>query len=160
MHATVHATQSFAGPWWLAVVVVEASAHDVLEPVLRELPARLTPAAGPPDSTAVDFGPMVRTGTVGCLALRWQAGAPAAVARTNADVATMVGELRLAEIGANSTQLTLTGQFVPAPAASRFAVESVAAQRGCDEVVERLARSIEDAVADQIGTRSPYDGRY
>ena len=117
------ATREFAGPWWLAVALLELQAQDVIAPVLGHLPA-------------VQLGPMNRAGTEGHLALRW--GAERA-----SSFPTMTGELRLVEVDANRTELTLSGPFT----------SPHGAENTLDEVTGRLAGRIEAALAREIGTQ-------
>ena len=119
----VEATSDFAGPWWLAVALLELQSHVVVETVLHELPS-------------LEIGPVQRVGTEASLALRWQPGAVVAGAP-------MSGELRIMEVDGNCTALTLAGDFA-GPHGREGAV---------DEIVKRLARRIEAAVAREIGTR-------
>jgi hypothetical protein len=82
---------------------------------------------------SLEIGPLVRAGTEGRLALRWVSEPPVAHAPTT-------GELRVAEIDGNRTELTLTGDLTGA-------LDDI------DDIVERLARHIETALAREIGTQ-------
>jgi hypothetical protein len=115
----VEARREFAGPWWLAVAVLENQLHDIVEPALRELPS-------------VELGPMRRAGTEGRIALHWGAGGAASPTM-------MAGELRIAEIDGNRTELRLNSY-------------RHVAQKTLDRMTERLARRIETVVAEEIGT--------
>jgi hypothetical protein len=116
-------TREFVGPWWLAVALLELQAQEVIEPVLGHLPA-------------VEVGPMTRAGTEGHLVMRW-------VAEDVSSFPTLTGELRLVEVDANRTELTLSGPFA-VPHGDENAL---------DEVAERLAGRIEAALAREIGTQ-------
>jgi hypothetical protein len=118
------ATREFVGPWWLAVALLELQAQEVLEPVLRDVPAW------------VEVRPMLRAGTEAHFAVHWGAKSVSALPK-------MTGELRIVEVGANRTELTLTGPFA---SAHRDA-------HALGEVTERLAGRIEAALAREIGTR-------
>jgi hypothetical protein len=117
------ATREFAGPWWLAIALLELQSHDVVEPVLREV-------------APLEIGPVVRAGTEGCLALSWSAESPVPGPET-------VGELRIVEVDGNRTELRLSGALAGA----------LGRETTLDELVERLARRIETAVAREIGTQ-------
>jgi hypothetical protein len=118
------ATREFVGPWWLAVALLELQAEEVIAPVLRDVPAQVEP------------GPMRRAGTEAHLALRWGGDRAESLPTT-------IGELRLVEVDANRTELTLTGPFA-SPRGDENAI---------DEVTERLAGRIEAALAREIGTQ-------
>jgi hypothetical protein len=143
----VETTRRFVGPWWLAMALFEMELREVVMSVLRELPARLAPRTGSTRAAQLEFGPVVRDGTEGHLALRWGA--------QDAAAPMMIGELRIAEIDENCTELTLIGEFAP-PAGAVDPLGEAArphvAQSTLDAVADRLAHRIEAAVAEHIGT--------
>jgi hypothetical protein len=113
------ATRQFVGPWWLAVALLEVQAQEVIEPVLRHLPA-------------VTLGRMTRGGTEGHLAMHWGAG--------SVSFPTMTGELRIEEVDGNCTQLTLTGDFAP-PLSGQGALDDVT-ERLARRIEAAVAREI------------------
>jgi hypothetical protein len=119
----VEATSEFAGPWWLAVALLEVQSREVVETVLHELPS-------------LEIGPVHRAGTEARLALRWHPGRVVTGAP-------MTGELRIVEVDGNRTGLTLTGDFAGPPGRDG----------AVDEVARRLAQHIETALAREIGTQ-------
>ncbi len=118
----VEATSEFAGPWWLAVALLDVESNEVVGPELRAL-------------RSLEIGPMVRAGTEGSLALRWVTEPPAAGAPKT-------GELRIVQIDGNRTELRLTGDLAGASGAAST----------LEDIAQRLARRIETAVAREIGT--------
>jgi hypothetical protein len=111
----VEATSEFAGPWWLAVALLEVQPHEVIETVLDELPS-------------LEIGPVQRAGTEASLALRWHAGR------------VVTGELRIVEVDGNCTGLTLTGDFA-GPSGREGAVDEIA-ERLARRIETALAREI------------------
>jgi len=145
----VETTRAFVGPWWLAIALLEVQSRQVIEPVLREPPARLAPESNAARLARVDLGPVVRAGTEGRLAL--SRALPGA-----ATFPTMTGELRIVEIDGNRSELTLTGEFAASAGLEgprgTDAVRLRFDQVMLDDMTERLARAIEAAVAREIGT--------
>jgi hypothetical protein len=100
MPLQIEATREFAGPWWLAVAVLELQSWDVVAPAFSEL-------------ASIEIGPVRRAGTTGWLALHWPSRAHPSQTRT--------GELRIVEVTGDCTELTLSGELAgPVVAGTTF----------------------------------------
>jgi hypothetical protein len=145
MERTVVARARFRGPWWLAMALVDVERADLFGPVLRRLPSLLSPDDDLGDTT-LEFTPLVRTGTLGTMAVRWHGpgrgrGLPA-----------LRGEIRVREIDEHFTELALAvgGDLMGALLDDDQAGPRV--QSVVEEAAEVVAERFAAAVARHIGT--------
>ncbi len=152
MSTKVEATREFRGPWWVTIALLEIEPGAMVEEVLRDLPARVTPATTVTRATHVELGPLVRAGREGRVTFELHDRAHPAV------FPQLHGEVRVVEVGDARTELTVTGEYdapfgVVGGAGDRVAGRRVA-QNTMDEVTERLARRMEAKVAEHPGWSS------
>jgi hypothetical protein len=150
MKQHVETSRVFTGPWWVVVSLLRIEGEELVLPVLEELHADLTAATSLSRRADVECGPLERHAGVATMSVHWRDA-------SHADAfPEMDGQLLLVEHAPNSTELQFAGEYEPPLGVAGAVGDRLAghriAQHTVDDAIERLARRIEAAVSEQIGT--------
>jgi hypothetical protein len=131
------------GEWWVACAEMRIDAESVVRPALDEVRVEFGRGSSMGRTVDLELGSFEHGSEIARLPLRW-------LAKEHTNLfPTMVGELRLSDVGSAETELRLVGEYEPPLGALGAVADRMAGHR----VAERSVRDFLEGVAHRLRER-------